>query len=342
MIESDLSLSAELDAVVGEYGYKEAAPGCGVMVSIGGEVLYTKCVGITDIREPQAITPETNFRMASVSKQFTAAAVLSLVIDGRLALETSLCELFDGLPAWGQDITIAHLLGHTGGLRDYEKHLPADLTEPVLDRDVLEIMKAQDKPNFTAGSQYAYSNSGYALLAMAVEARSGLRFRDYLRRQFFEPLGMAGTVVHEEGQTTVPKRAFGHRKGPGGTWVSKDGCLTSAVVGDGGVYTSLVDYAKWAGAWMRGGILPEQWRRRAWTNGALSDGARTEYGMGWRVSTVMEEKVVHHTGSTTGFNNFARLVPGPDICTAVFANRNGDEPKRMAPELERVVLKRLA
>ena len=197
------------------------------------------------------LTAQTNFRLASCTKQFTATAVMLLVHDGKLHYEDRLTDVFPDFPAYGKSITIRNLLNHTSGLLDYEDLMakPAPGTPPeqipqIKDAGVLALLKQQTTTKFPPGTHWDYSNSGYAVLAMVVEKVSGQSFGDFLHDRIFAPLDMKQTVAYEKGKNTVISRAFGHTH-EGGAWHEQDQSPTSAVLGDGGVYSSLGDLAKW-------------------------------------------------------------------------------------------------
>src|SRR5690606_15351980 len=163
---------------------------------------------------------------ASVSKQFTAAAVLLLAQEGKLSLDDLASRWLPSLPPATRAVTLRHLLTHSSGVLDYEDLMAPDATAQVHDADVLRLLEGEDRLYFAPGSGYRYSNSGCALLALVVERASGERFADFLRTRIFEPLGMTA-VAHEEGVSTVPHRAYGYSLEQG-RWVRTDQSSTSA------------------------------------------------------------------------------------------------------------------
>src|SRR5664279_5368296 len=176
-------------------------PGCAVLVIKDGSLAFRKGYGVTDLRTLQAIGPETNFRLASLTKQFTATAIMLLVHDGKLRYDERLTDVFPDFPAYGKTITIRQVLNHTSGLIDYEdimaKQYPGIADEKIpqiSDAGVLELLKHETGTRFSPGTKWAYSNSGYVLLAMVVEKRSGVKFGDFLQQRVFAPLGMTGTL----------------------------------------------------------------------------------------------------------------------------------------------------
>ncbi len=219
-------------------------PGAAVLVIHDGKKMLTATYGEARLEDGTPIQSDSNFRLASVTKQFTAMSILMLVERGKLSLDDTLYEIFPGFGDFAKDITVTNLLQHTSGLLDYEDFVPSDSPTQVHDNDVLEIMQATDHTYFTPGSEYRYSNSGYALIALMVEKYSGLTFPNFLEQNIFEPVGMTNTVAHVDGVDTVANRAFGYTVGENGV-ENTDQSPWSAVLGDGGIYTSLDDLFKW-------------------------------------------------------------------------------------------------
>lgn len=301
-------------------------PGACVLARHRGAVIYERCVGMADLEAGRAAAPETNFRLASVTKQFTAAAVLRLVGEGKLALTTTLREVFPDFPPWADQVTVAHLLTHTSGLVDYEDVMPAGDAQ-ILDSGVVELMRAQDSTYFPPGSAFRYSNSAYAVLARIVEERSGRRFAAFLEEEIFRPLGMAATVAHEEGRSTVAARAFGYSPREGGGWVRTDQSPTSAVLGDGGIYSSLRDLSRWLEVVEgRRGLLDSSLAAGAFTEARTTGGEGVGYGYGWFLDSADGWRRVRHEGSTIGFRNAVQYFPGHDLTVLFLSNRNDVAP----------------
>jgi len=203
------TVPAQLDAILQDYGRADA-PGASVLVAQDGKVLYRKAFGLANLEERTPITTATNFRLASVTKQFTATAVLLLAERGKLSLDDPLTRFFPGFARAAHGVQVRHLLGHTSGLLDYEELIPPGTTVPLKDKDVLDLVGKEDRLYFAPGSQFRYSNTGYALLALIVEKVSGRSFAQFLEENIFDPLGMAGTVAYEEGISKVARRAYGY------------------------------------------------------------------------------------------------------------------------------------
>jgi len=326
-----------VDALMRDYGGD--APGAGVLVVRDGRVLLRKSYGLANLEERIAASPETHYRLASVTKQFTAAAILILAERGKLSLEDSITKYLP-LPAYANAITIRHLLTHTSGLLAYEDLIPPGTTQQLKDADVLRILAQQSTTYFSPGTQYRYSNTGYAFLALIVERVSGQRFADFLRENIFKPAGMNTTVAFEEGISTVPNRAYGYSRmedsgpplsgQPGAAvvqWHRTDQSLTSAVLGDGGIYTSIDDLVHWI-AWLESGRFD-----RALQPETVTDDPAVQYGFGWRISEHGGRRLVSHTGETRGFRNALVRFPDQHLAVVVLTNRNEGVPNRIAIEI---------
>src|SRR5436309_14187496 len=220
------------------------APGAAAIVIKEGTPLFAKGYGLADLEKKIPCTANTNFRLASVTKQFTAMAVLILAEQVKLSLEDYLPKLFPDFPGYGKTISLHHLLTHISGLPDYEDHIPDGITIPLSDRDVLFILRQQNKTDFPPGAQFHYSNSAYALLALIVESVSGKTFPAFVKEKIFDPLCMTNSIAYVPGLSCVPNRAYGYVNGTNG-WELSDQSVTSAVLGDGGIYSSVADLFKW-------------------------------------------------------------------------------------------------
>jgi D-alanyl-D-alanine carboxypeptidase len=276
-------------------------PGAAVAVVRDGQVVFMKAYGMADVAKGIANSPGTIFRLASVTKTFTAAAVLQLVEGGKLKLDDPLSKFVPDFPN-ADKIRISHLLSHTAGVPDF---IPYD-----------EVKK---RPlEFEPGSRINYSNNGYYLLGRIVEKVSGQPWDEYLRDHIFRPLGMK----HSGYDRTVELagRATGYLAGADGTY--QPIAPQDALGGDagGGLYSTVEDMALWAGGLASGKLLTKETLERASTPGLLTDGRRTAYGFGWMTTTYRGLREVGHGGDATGFNTYFARYPDEKLTVIVLSN----------------------
>ena len=322
-------------------------PGAAVLVLENGRVILERAYGVSDLRSFQKIDAHTNFRLASCTKQFTAMAIMLLVHDGKLHYEDRLIDVFPDFPEYGKSITIRNLLNHTSGLLDYEDLMakPSAATSrekipQIKDAGVLELLKQQKTTKFPPGAKWDYSNSGYAVLARVVQRVSSQSFGDFLHDRIFAPLEMNATVAYERDRNTVSNRAYGHTHGGAGRetgWQEMDQSATSAVLGDGGVYSSLDDLAKWDQALARHTLLRETEMNPAITPVKVSDGSVQEpdgtpadYGFGWFLNSYKGHRRMWHYGETVGFRTTIQRFVDDKLTIIVLCNRDDLVPANLA------------
>lgn len=308
--------------------YDGDVPGASLLVLKDGEPVVRRGYGLSELEREVEAGPATNYRLASITKQFTAAAILLLAEDDTLDLDDPLRQWLPSLPPAADGISLHHVLSHTSGLIDYEDVIPASMTTQLRDADVLRLLENQDRIYFEPGSAYRYSNSGYALLALIVERASGRSFPAFLRERIFLPLGMDHTLAYVQEGPGVPARAYGYSE-VDGHWALTDQSQTSAVLGDGGIYSSIDDLAKWDAALYDDRLLSDESRRLAFTAVTPTDDPAVEYGYGWRITG----DSLWHSGETMGFRNVIIRWPERKLTVILLSNRNGPEPYRTALEI---------
>lgn len=317
--------------------YQGENPGAALLIIKDGTILLQRNYGYADLEQRIPVKPATNFRLASVTKQFTATCILQLVQAGKLSLMTPLSDVFPGFPAYGSDVTIQHLLTHTSGIPDYEDYVADTAFNPqIRDQGVLDILMKCDSGYFTPGSQFRYSNSGYALLALMVEKYSGQPFDAYLRQHIFKPLRMSGTLAHIREENTVMNRAYGYTWWDN-HWERRDQSSTSAVLGDGGIYSNVLDLFKWDQALYTDRILPSHLIEEAFAYNQLTNGDTIPYGYGWHLKqNDRGEQVVYHTGSSTSFRNILYRIPSKRFSIILLTNRNQPREEDMLTLAEEI------
>jgi CubicO group peptidase (beta-lactamase class C family) len=298
-----------------------STPGCAVGAAVNGEPVVRAAYGMADLEHDVPITPDTIFEAGSVSKQFTAAAVLLLERDGKLSLDDPVRRYISELPDFGVQVTIGQMLHHTSGLRDWG-NLAAIAGWPRGSRvhsqaHVLDILSRQHALNFLPGTHWSYSNSGYNLAAILVSRVSGMSFADYTSRRIFEPLGMRDTSWRDDYTRIVKRRAvaYSERQGTFATDMPFEN-----VYGNGGLLTTVGDLLKWNENFTSQRVGDAAFVADLQRPGTFSDGRSYEYALGLYVDTYKGVRQVGHSGSTAGYR--AHLVRYPDqrVSVAVLCN----------------------
>src|SRR5690349_13195672 len=227
--------------------YVAPAPGCAAAVSLSGEVVFEKAFGLADMEHNVPNTAQTIFESGSVAKQFTAAALVLLQQDGKLSLDDPVRKYIPELPDYGAPLTIRHLLNHTSGLRDWGTVLGltgAGRGDRVITQDLaLDVITHQRALDFTPGSEYSYSNSGYTLAAIIIERVSKQKFPAFVEERLFKPLGMTNSSWRDDFQRIVPGRAQAYSRQGNGPWRLNMPFMN--VYGNGGMLTTVGDWMKW-------------------------------------------------------------------------------------------------
>jgi CubicO group peptidase (beta-lactamase class C family) len=321
-----------IDSLFAEFS-QPGAPGAAVMVIKDSKVVVAKGYGLANLETGVACATNTNFRLASFTKQFTAMSILILDERGKLSLDDSITKYLSGLPAWAKEITIRHLLTHTSGLIAYEDVIPATMTAQLKDKDVLELLRKETKTYFTPGTKFHYSNTGYAFLALIVEKVSGQTFAQFLHANIFAPLGMNNTVAYESGISTVPNRALGYSKTKDG-FDQTDQSQTSAVLGDGGIYSSIADLYQWDQALYTEKLVSRKTLQQAYTPGTHpTDVPGSFYGFGWYIDHAHETQHVSHDGGTCGFSTRIERYPEKKLTVIILVNRHSAPVSTLGPKV---------
>jgi len=329
------------------------SPGVAVLVRKDGHTVFERGYGVRELHSLAKIDAQTNFRLASCSKQFTAMSIMLLVHDGKLHYDDKLTDVFPHFPAYGKTITIRNLLNHTSGLPDYEDLMDAaekrkgvpiwTPTSQIQDAEVLNLLEKETAGKFTPGTQWSYSNSGYVVLGLVVAKASGQPFREFLRERIFIPLRMSQTLAFEKGKNEVSQRAYGHSK-EGNVWKQSDQSPTSATLGDGGIYSSLTDLAKWDEALAQHALLSEKEMQPPLTPAQLTsnaqpkwpansdrpEGTTVSYGFGWFLDPYRNHPRMWHYGDTIGFHSYIARFTTDRLTIIILCNRTDLDPESLA------------
>jgi CubicO group peptidase (beta-lactamase class C family) len=318
---------SDLESIV-RGAYSADAPGAAVIVVQKGKILYRGARGLANLELGVPLRPESVFRIGSVTKQFTAAAIFLLAEDGKLSLSDSITKFLPDYHVQGHIVTIQHLLSHTSGIANYTELADwrSTLRNDVSVQRLVDIF--QDKPfDFAPGERWKYDNSGYILLGAIIEKLSGQKYADFLRARIFEPLGMKDSRYEDIAQIT-PGRVAGYMR-QGTEWRNADYLSMSQPYSAGALISTVDDLARWNAAVEDGELLkPASWQRAS-TSFALADGTLTRYGAGWIIGRVGPIATVEHGGGINGFNAYVLRAPAQQLYVAVLTNAS---PPQTAPQ----------
>ncbi len=301
--------------------YSGVVPGAAFALVKHGELIQSSGYGLANVSAGTPVGASTNFRLASVTKAFTAICVLKLVDSGKITLVDRLSSFIPGLPGYADDITVRMMLGHTSGLGDYESDVPEDYPGQVHEDYVVDKVRGLPSTYFPPGSGFQYSDTAYVLLGIIVERVSGVPFPLFIEREIFKPLGMVGSRLYAGEGVKINDRAYGYTNS-GAAFKPNDQSKTSATLGDGCIYSSIDDLVKWDRALNSGEIVSEGLLEEAFSPGRLSNGTPTEYGFGWFIINRNGVKILHHAGETAGFQHKFIRVPEKRIALIILTNRD--------------------
>lgn len=293
------------------------------MVIYDGKVVHQAGYGYADIDNRIPITADSAFNLASVSKQFTAMAVMVLAERGALAYDDPISRYLPELAPY-KGVTIRHLMTHTGGLPEYYEVIDTSSGMPS-NADALALLGEMGESVFAPGERYEYSNPGYDMLAPLVEAASGMNFASFMRERVFAPAGMLQAMVHDHTQPVIPQRAFGYQPDGDGYILDDDDPL-NGIVGSGSMYATLNDFFAWDQALYGNALVSREELDEAFTPMVLNDGSTVDYGFGWRVDDYGGRRRVRHGGSWVGFRTHIARYPDDRFSIVILSNRADFRP----------------
>ncbi|MEJ0029898.1 MAG: serine hydrolase domain-containing protein [Bacteroidota bacterium] len=299
--------------------FSASTPGCAVIISSHGKVIYRKAFGKADLELNVDMKPEHIFRIGSITKQFTAVAILQLVEKGVINLKDDITKFIPDYPSHGKVITIENLLSHTSGIKNFTEieNLKTG-TQPYAPLDVISLFK--DQPvDFEPGTQYHYSNSGYVVLGYIIERMSGLTYNEYLNKNIFSPLGMRQSF-YDNSTKLIPDRTHGYVQ-MGDSAVNAEYLNTSTPYAAGALIMNVDDLLIWHQALINNKLLKEETLKMAQTPFTLKDGTKTTYGFGWDLADMYGSPSISHSGSITGYASIEIYLPKEDFFIAVLANK---------------------
>jgi CubicO group peptidase (beta-lactamase class C family) len=314
----------KVDEIFQEFG-KPGTPGASVAVIRDGRIVLAKGYGAATLEHHAPVTADTIFHVASVTKQFTAMALVLLERDGKLSLEDDVHKYLPELPDYGAPVTIRQLLQHTSGVRDQWQTLAVAgwrLDDVITQKQILGVMFRQKELNFPPGSRHLYSNGGYTLAAEIVARVSGKSFPDFCEQRIFQPLGMRLTHMHDDLRRIVPNRAYSYAKTKDGYEASP---LNYANAGATSLFTTAPDLARWLDNFrdpkVGGRAAVDRLQERA-----IVGGKPIDYALGVAVGKHRGLAVISHSGGDAGFRSHVAWFPEHKLGVVVLSNLGSFDP----------------
>jgi len=355
------TLAMRIDDLVDPWKLK-SAPGMAALLIHDGRIEYRATFGLANLETRAPINSDTQFLLASLTKQFTATAVMILVERHKLQFDDTLAKYCPEFPDYARTITIRHLLNHTAGLTQYQELLVGKIdpqtyfrsskSPPVVHEftaaDALRALSRQQKLRFAPGTKFEYSDSAYVVLAQIIERITGQRYAEFLKENIFDPLGMKDTLVVDERKQKVPRLALSYsRSDRSGQWQDITYSPENSIYGEDGIYSTLTDLYKWDQALYAGRLVSPATLEMAFTPGLGNDGKQlttdllerpSSYGFGWVISTLHGEKDLEHPGGWAGYFTYILRVPSRRLTAIVLTNASNNDVQDIATQMAELAM----
>ncbi|MCL4861940.1 MAG: beta-lactamase family protein [Caldilineaceae bacterium] len=316
--QNDEALAGLIDEMLAPM-FTPDAPGAAVIVVRDGDIILRKGYGLANVELGVPVQPEMVFRLASVTKQFTALAILMLSEEGKLALSDDISKHLPDYPTHGQTITIEHLLTHTAGVKDLESlSARRALSHNDLTREELIALFKDERLDFAPGEAWSYSNSGYVLLGAIIEQVSGLSYAEFIQQRIFTPLGMTHSY-YDDTTHLMPGRVAGYSRTADGYTNAEHMSMTHPYAA-GSLASSVDDLARWDAALYTGKLVKPATLRRAFKPYVLKNGQSTGYGYGWVMGNYEGHPIAEHNGGINGFHTQVMRLPADKVYVAILTN----------------------
>jgi CubicO group peptidase (beta-lactamase class C family) len=317
--------------------YKTDAPGISISIIQKGKLIFKNNYGVAALETKKDLNSKTNFNIGSLTKQFTALAILQLAESKKLSLDDHLDKFFPGLDKKvAETVTVNELLTHSSGIIDHYDLSDTKNLKHAHISDVLNAIQNTDSTYFVPGSHFRYSNTAYCLLSLIIEKISGMSYAQYLKENIFIPLGMKKTTVWNE-KEKIENEALGYEFDKTTNSFKRSGASENiffSTEGDGGIYTSVDDYLKWFAALQAGNIFSKEMAHQALSpQFSIDKENRLSYGYGWFIDESSVPGKVYHSGSNGGFRSYSFSIPEKNFLIVVFSNRDDVDLEKLIKKI---------
>jgi len=331
------SPSKQFDKLLNEL-FEKNGPGGVALVVKDGKTIYRKAFGLANLELGVKMKPEHVFRIGSITKQFTATAIMQLVEQGKINLDDEITKYIEDYPTHGHTITIEHLLTHTSGIKSYtslEKWTTEEQKRDFTPKEMIDYFKSQPM-DFVPGEKFKYNNSGYFLLGHIIEKVSGQTYEEYIHEHIFKPLGMKSSY-YGRNSPIIKNRAAGYAKDDNG-YKNDDFLSMTQPFSAGSLLSTVDDLSTWYTAVMSGNVMTKESRKKAHTSYVVNNGEQTDYGYGWSLGNIQGSPLVQHGGGINGFLSASNYLPQENIFVTVLSNCMCNAPGDSATKMVAIAL----
>lgn len=335
-MQPDNILIQTIDKLVQE-SYKPSEPGVAVIAVRDGKIIFRKGQGMANLELGAPIEPDMVFRLGSITKQFTAVAILILAEQGKLALDDSISKFLPDYPTHDHLITVKHLLTHTSGIKSYTSmpEWPPLWRKDFTVQELIDFFKYQPMES-APGKRWAYNNSGYILLGAIIEKVSGQSYEQFIQQSIFEPLGMKQSY-YDSPSRVIPRRVAGYDKNSE-DFINAAYLSMTQPYAAGALASTVDDLVLWDSALYTEQLLKQETLQQAHISHRLTDDSSTAYGYGWEISEYTGHRLIEHGGGIHGFRTRAIRVPDDRVFVAVLSNNGGVNPGLLAFKIATLVI----
>ncbi|MBU1014383.1 MAG: beta-lactamase family protein [Bacteroidetes bacterium] len=318
--------------------YKSTDPGCVILVALKGKVIYQKAFGMANLELNVPMDTNMILGIGSITKQFTAVAILQLVEQGKLSLDDDITKFIKDYPTHGHSISVRHLLSHTSGIKSFGDIDGWNANKERIDFSVDELINEfKNQPmEFAPGTKWSYCNSGYTLAGKIIEIVSGMSYPNYLKEKLFKPTEMSNTY-YGNNQKVIKNRAYPYQA-VNGEMINAEYVSISQRFSSGSIITTAGDLLKWNEALKRNILINPKSLEIARTEFKLNDGTGTGYGLGWNISDVNGSIAYEHAGSINGYRSNAIYLPNEDVFVVILTNRDYDSPSDLSVKIAALII----
>ena len=325
------SLENKIDSIL-QGKYKSDAPGAVFLVAKDGVPVYRKAFGKANIELNVNMKPENVFQIGSMTKQFTAVAIMMLIEEGKLNVNDEITKYIPDYPMRGKKITIHHLLSHTSGIKDFTrmKSIMSIAKKDLTPKELVDFFK-NEPMDFEPGEKFQYNNSGYVLLGYIIERISGITYEDFIEKNIFQKIGMKDSRYASDGEV-IKNRAYGYHQS-GGKIVNKRHISFNIPYASGSLMSTVDDLLKWQNAINNNLLVSGKTINMAFTNYTLNSGDKINYGYGWHLKDINGFSSREHGGSIFGFKSMAVYIPERDIYLVGLTNCDCNSPTQVTRDI---------